>query len=256
MIIYGFQNIRALLDHQAKIFSLHVMIKENSDRNAEILGLAKKLKVEVYQYDSRSKSSFEREFKKAGGADAELSSSQNVFANVPEPKIWDMDELLATIEMNQSPPPLVLLLDELTDPQNLGSIWRSAAAYGVSGIFLTEHRSSAITPAALRISSGGFLFVPLARITNLSQAMERLKEKGFWILGTSEHAKEDINATHLNSPLAVVIGNEERGLRQLTEKNCDWLVKLPCSGSIISLNAAVATAATLSLARYVQAQNK
>ena len=132
------------------------------------------------------------------------------------------------------------------------TVLRSAAAFGVSAVVVTEHRSSPLTAAAARISSGGFLFVPICRVTNLAQALDIVKEKGFWVLGLSENARDDFDTARLDAPLALIIGNEERGIRQLTEKKCDWLLKLPTTGQLPSLNAAVAAAVSLALVRQSQ----
>jgi len=250
MILYGFHTLQALLQSDTKIQSMYLQDREGSERNQELKQLAKDKKINVQTFGGKDKAAFEREFKRHGGTDQELASSQGAFALVPEPQYSDLEELLITLEDKKFP--IILFLDEITDPQNLGSILRSAAAFGVSALVITEHRSRTITEVAARISSGGFAFVPVCRVVNLVQSIELAKEKGFWILGMSERAKDGLSTVRLDAPLAIVIGNEEKGMRQLTEKNCDWLIKLPAEGQLQSLNAAVATGATLALVRYVQ----
>lgn len=250
MIIYGFHAVQALFDSGAKVQSVHLQEREGGERNKELIAKARERRVDVRNYPAREKGSFEREFKRLGGTDAELPSSQGVFAQVPDPQYSDLEELLQTLESEKFP--IILFLDELTDPQNLGSILRSAAAFNVKAVVVTEHRSSPLTATAARISSGGFVFVPVCRVTNLAQSLELVKEKGFWVIGTSEHAKESFDSARLDGPLAIVIGNEEKGMRSLTEKNCDWLLRLPTNGPLQSLNAGVATAVALALVRQSQ----
>jgi 23S rRNA (guanosine2251-2'-O)-methyltransferase len=247
MIVIGYHAVEALLDSRYKVKSIHCLDR-SSGREGAVRTLAAQKKIPWHSYQPKDKSRFEAEFKRAGGSPAELETAQGVFAEIGEiESVPHLEMLRAAKEKEQYP--LVIYLDSITDPQNLGSILRSAAFFGVSGIVLTENRSSPLTPAAIKISSGGFIHVPISRVTNLVRAMEEAKEEGFWIVGLSEHAKEQFGTARLDSPLGVVIGNEETGVRQLTEKTCDFMVCLPGHGPLISLNAATATAVSLALIR-------
>ncbi|GGG10671.1 23S rRNA (guanosine(2251)-2'-O)-methyltransferase RlmB [Paenibacillus aceti] len=138
--------------------------------------------------------------------------------------------------------PFLLILDELEDPHNLGSILRTAECTGVHGVIIPKRRSVAVTATVSRTSAGAVEYVPVARVTNLVQTMEQLKEAGVWIVGTDVAAKEDIyrGGKILDGPVAIVIGNENKGMGRLVRETCDVLLKLPMSGRLNSLNASVA----------------
>lgn len=135
---------------------------------------------------------------------------------------------------------LWLALDSLQDPHNLGAIFRTASFFGVQGIVMTQERSAPLTGAAYDVSCGGIEDVPFAIQVNLQRAFEKAKEAGLWILGTSEHAHDNIASIQKDRPWLLVLGNEEKGLRRLTEESCDLLCKVPSVGGVTSLNVSVA----------------
>ena len=152
----------------------------------------------------------------------------------------DVSAMLARAE-KQGEAPFLLLLDRVQDPQNLGSLFRAAEAFGVHGVILPKHRSAHITPAVVNASAGAVEHLPVATATNLVNEMKALKEAGLWIAGLE--AREDavdLHTVDLSGPLAVVVGSEGFGLSRLVAETCDWLVRLPMRGRINSLNAAVA----------------
>lgn len=251
MIVMGFHAIEALLKSGHPVKSIHFLQRQEGGRASPLKGLAAEAKVGWREYSQKDKARFEAEFKRAGGTAAELESSQGIFAEAGEPRTVDHLELLRSAK-EREPFPIVIYLDSVTDPQNLGSILRSAAFFGVAGLVLTEHRSSPLTPAAIKISSGGFVHVPIARVPNLVRALEEAKEEGFWSVGLSEHATADFHQARFDSPLALVVGNEESGIRPLALKTCDYVLSLPARGALISLNAATAAAVTLALVREAQ----
>lgn len=138
---------------------------------------------------------------------------------------------------------LRLALEQVQDPRNLGSIFRSAAFFGVGGLVLTRDRSARVSDAAYDTASGGIEYVDYAVETNLRRVLEEAKQKGFWILGTSEHASTDLGSVPMDRQWLVVCGNEENGLRRLTLETCDEVCRIrPASGGVESLNVAVAAA--------------
>jgi 23S rRNA (guanosine2251-2'-O)-methyltransferase len=135
-----------------------------------------------------------------------------------------------------------LALDSLQDPQNLGAIFRSSAFFGVKGIIITVERSAPMSSTVYDISSGGVETVPFVQAINLKQALEKAKEAGLWILGTSEHAKEPLHKIAKDRPWLLVMGNEEKGIRRLTEEACDVMCSIPQkTDGVTSLNVSVAT---------------
>lgn len=147
-------------------------------------------------------------------------------------------------------PPLVLILDLLQDPQNLGTLIRTAEAVGVHGVIIQERRAAAITPAVVQASAGAVEHMRVAQVTNLVRAMEQLKAQGLWLVGL-EAAPEarPYDQVALSGPLGLVVGSEGAGLRRLVRETCDLLVRLPMRGQVTSLNAAVAGSIVLYLAR-------
>lgn len=250
MIVIGFHAVEAVLNSKHPIKNIYCLQKEGG-RAAELKSLAMKRKANWREFNGKDKAGFEAAFKRAGGGPAELETSQGIFAEIGEIQSVPHLELLK-IAREKEDYPIIVYLDGVTDPQNLGSMLRSGAFFGVAGIVMTEIRSSPLTPAAIKISSGGFIHVPTARVPNLARALEEAKEAGFWIVGLSEHASERFETARLDAPLGLVIGNEESGIRQLTAKTCDYTLSLPSHGELISLNAATAAAVSLALVREKQ----
>jgi 23S rRNA (guanosine2251-2'-O)-methyltransferase len=141
---------------------------------------------------------------------------------------------------------LWLALDSLQDPHNVGAIFRAAAFFGVQGIILTQDRSAPMTSTVYDVASGGLEYVPFAMPSNLQNAFEIAKKAGVWILGTSEHAHDDLNSIQRDRPWLLVLGNEEKGMRRLTEESCDLLCKVSGQGKVTSLNVSVAAGIMIS----------
>lgn len=152
----------------------------------------------------------------------------------------DEDDLMAIVA--EQPVPFVLILDCVQDPHNLGAILRTADAAGVHAVVAPKDKAAGITETVRRVSVGAADHVPFAQVTNLARTMERLKEAGVWIVGTSDHASsKSLYELDLKGPLAIVMGAEEKGMRRLTEENCDFLVAIPMAGRVECLNVSVAT---------------
>jgi 23S rRNA (guanosine2251-2'-O)-methyltransferase len=164
---------------------------------------------------------------------------QGVVAQVAAYDYVEVDDILARAEAKNEPP-FLLLLDEIEDPHNLGSILRTAECTGVHGVVIPKRRSAGLTAAVSKTSAGAVEYVPVARVTNLARTIEDLKRKGVWIAGADVAAEQLVYDANLKVPLAVVIGNEAKGVGRLIKESCDFLVKLPMFGQLNSLNASVA----------------
>lgn len=140
---------------------------------------------------------------------------------------------------------LILILDCVQDPHNLGAILRSADGAGVHAVVAPKDKAVAITETVRRISVGGADSVPFVQVTNLARTMERLKKAGVWLIGTSDHATKWLYEMDLKGPIGLVMGSEDKGMRRLTEENCDFLTKLPMAGKVECLNVSVATGVCL-----------
>jgi 23S rRNA (guanosine2251-2'-O)-methyltransferase len=144
--------------------------------------------------------------------------------------------------------PLLLVLDCIQDPQNLGTLLRTAEAVGVNGVIIAEDRAASITPAVVNASSGATEHLRVARVTNITRALERLKESDIWVVGLDASCApggQNYATVDLRGPLAIVVGSEGQGIRRLVRETCDLLVKLPMLGAVTSLNAAVAGSVVL-----------
>ncbi|MBO9606689.1 MAG: 23S rRNA (guanosine(2251)-2'-O)-methyltransferase RlmB [Paenibacillaceae bacterium] len=164
---------------------------------------------------------------------------QGVIAQAAAYAYVEVEDILAIAE-RRGEPPFLLILDEIEDPHNLGSILRTADCTGVHGVIIPKRRSAQLTATVSKTSAGAVEYVAVARVTNLVQTIEKLKERGVWIGGADGAAKQEAYRADLTIPLALVIGNEGSGIGRLVKESCDFLVKLPMFGRINSLNASVA----------------
>lgn len=165
---------------------------------------------------------------------------QGVVAQVAPYTYAEVDELIAIAEQ-KGEHPFLILLDEIEDPHNLGSILRTADCTGAHGVIIPKRRSAQVTATVSKTSAGAVEYVPVAQVTNLGQTIDQLKEKGVWVVGTDVDATQGIYDTEVfNGPVALVIGNEGKGMGRLIREKCDVLIKLPMEGKINSLNASVA----------------
>jgi 23S rRNA (guanosine2251-2'-O)-methyltransferase len=169
------------------------------------------------------------------------ANHQGIAVLIGEYAYLDLEEVLEVKEGA----PLLLVLDSITDPQNLGSIIRTALVLGVTGLVLPKDRSASITPAVVKVSAGASEHLPIARVTNLARTLAQLKETGFWIAGAVEKGGVLPETLDLRGPTALVMGNEHKGIRPLVSRGCDVLVTIPSAAEIASLNVAAATAALL-----------
>jgi len=138
------------------------------------------------------------------------------------------------------PGSLVLLLDGIEDPQNLGSLIRSAHCFGANGVVIPRDRAAGITPAVIKASAGAAGHIPVARVVNLTQAIDILKEKGFWVYGADAGADTELGSARFEGDIGLVMGSEGKGIRPLVRKHCDILVSIPLFGKVDSLNVSVA----------------
>jgi 23S rRNA (guanosine2251-2'-O)-methyltransferase len=166
---------------------------------------------------------------------------QGVVAAVAAYEYAEVDDLFAAAE-KKNETPFFLLLDEIEDPHNLGSIMRTADAVGAHGIIIPKRRAVGLTATVAKASTGAIEHIPVARVTNLARTIDELKEKGVWIAGTDAKGSEDYRRFDGTMPLGLVIGSEGKGMGRLIRDKCDFLIHLPMAGHVTSLNASVAAA--------------
>ncbi|MET3549990.1 23S rRNA (guanosine2251-2'-O)-methyltransferase [Paenibacillus favisporus] len=208
-----------------------IWIAENAQKHLTqpIIFEAKKLGVVIQQVDKRKLDQM-----------APGMQHQGVVAQAAPYAYAEVEDILQVAEA-KGEAPFILLLDEIEDPHNLGSILRTADCTGVHGVIVPKRRSAQVTATVSKTSAGAAEYVPVARVTNLGQTIEELKERGIWVVGTDVSASSEMYDTNVfDGPVAVVIGNEGKGMGRLIREKCDVLVKLPMKGQINSLNASVA----------------
>ncbi len=155
------------------------------------------------------------------------------------------EDILASAHGEKTKPGLIVLLDGVEDPHNLGAIIRTALAAGAHGVVIPERRAAGLTDTVARASAGALAHLPVAKVTNLARTMEKLKEAGYWLVGLDERADNSYTEVDYTSATGIVLGGEGGGLHELTRKRCDFVVSLPTTGPVKSLNVSVASGVVL-----------
>ncbi len=166
---------------------------------------------------------------------------QGIIASVAAYDYVEVEDILAKASEKKETP-FLLILDELEDPHNLGSILRTADAVGAHGVIIPKRRSVSLTATVAKASAGAIEYVPVARVTNIVRTIQDLKDQGVWVAGTDAQGTQDFREGDFTMPLALVIGSEGKGMSRLVRENCDFLYRLPMVGQVTSLNASVAAA--------------
>jgi 23S rRNA (guanosine2251-2'-O)-methyltransferase len=167
------------------------------------------------------------------------TNAQGVAAIKPAYKFHSLDDIIS--ESRSSSNPLILILDSIQDTHNVGAILRTAECSGVNGIIVTKHNSAPINATVVKTSAGATEHVKIASVNNLANTIKVLKQSGFWIVGSSLDNAKLYTEVDFTIPIALIVGNEEKGIRKLTADKCDFLVKIPMAGKLQSLNVSVAT---------------
>jgi 23S rRNA (guanosine2251-2'-O)-methyltransferase len=166
---------------------------------------------------------------------------QGVLAYIAAYQYAELDDLFTAAE-KKNEPPFFLLLDEIEDPHNLGSVMRTADAVGAHGIIIPKRRAVGLTATVAKASTGAIEHIPVVRVTNMARTIDELKDRGVWIAGTDATGSEDYRRMDGTIPLGLVIGSEGKGMGRLIREKCDFLIHLPMAGKVTSLNASVAAA--------------
>ncbi|MFJ4197610.1 23S rRNA (guanosine(2251)-2'-O)-methyltransferase RlmB [Pseudomonas sp. NPDC089534] len=231
--IYGVHAVEALLRHHPKrVKQIWLAESRNDPRVQPLIELANENRVPVGQAERRE-------------MDAWVEGvHQGVVAEVSPSQVWGeamLDELLDRTEGA----PLLLVLDGVTDPHNLGACLRSADAAGALAVIVPKDKSATLTPVVRKVACGAAEVIPLVAVTNLARTLEKLQQRGLWIVGTAGEAETSLYDQDLTGPTILIMGAEGKGMRRLTREHCDYLVNLPMAGSVSSLNVSVATGVCL-----------
>lgn len=233
-LLFGIHSIDAALTHDPKnILELYFETNSDNPRVRELSERARELGLKPH---SRDRAALDR---MTGGA-----RHQGAVARYRAPPPRSESDLYELVD-NAEKDTLLLVLDGVTDPHNLGACLRSAEAAGVTAVVVPKDKAAGITPTVRRASSGAADRVAFFAVTNLARTLKALKEKGVWLVGLAGDAKQDFYALDLKGPLGIVMGSEGEGMRRLTSESCDFLAHIPMRGNVESLNVSVATGVTL-----------
>lgn len=227
--IYGIHAVKAVLEKDpARFIEAYVLKGRQDERLMPLLNQLQQYGISIQQMGRKPLD------EKSNGA-----NHQGIIARVKAAKQLNENDLDAILANNAQP--LLLVLDGVTDPHNLGACLRNADAAGVAAVIVPKDRSSPLTATVSKVACGAAETVPLVRVTNLARTMRALQEQGVWFVGTAGEATHDVYQAKLTGPLAIVMGAEGDGMRRLTRETCDDLIKIPMAGTVSSLNVSVAS---------------
>ncbi len=172
---------------------------------------------------------------------SDTGNHQGVIAMGAAYRYYDIDHMIE-LAQSRNEEPFIIVLDEIKDPYNLGSIIRTADAVGAHGVIIPKRRAAALTAMVAKASAGAIEYVPVARVVNIAKALDELKDKGLWIFGADIEGPDTYYKSDLKGPVALVIGSEGRGMNRLVKERCDILINIPMGSGVSSLNASVAGA--------------
>ena len=227
--VEGRNAVIELLESGKDINKLYITKGEKNGSINKIIALAKENKVVIVEKDKKQMEEM-----------AQTDNYQGVIAIVPPFEYCEIDDILNYAKEKEENP-FVLILDGIEDTHNLGAIIRTAETAGVHGIIIPKRRAASVNSTVSKVSCGAVEYMRIARVSNITDSINKLKEEGLWICGTSISAEKYYFNQDLTGPLGIVIGNEGKGMSDLVEKNCDFLVKIPMMGKVESLNASVST---------------
>ena len=227
--IEGRNSVIELLESQKDINKIFVTKGERHGSINKILAMAKERNVIIVEKDKKQMAQM-----------AQTPNHQGVIAIVPPFEYCEIEDILENAKIKNEDP-FILILDGIEDTNNLGSIIRTAETAGVHGIIIPKRRAASVNSTVSKVSAGAVEHIKIARVTNISDSIQKLKDNGLWICGTDIDAKNYYYDQDLKGPLGIVIGNEGQGMSEKVKKNCDFLVKIPMKGKVTSLNASVST---------------
>ena len=227
--VEGRNAIIELLESGKDINKLYITKGDKIGSINKIIAMAKERKVVIVEKDKNQMEKM-----------AQSDNYQGVIAIVPPFEYCEMDDIL-DFAREKEENPFILILDGIEDTHNLGAIIRTAETAGVHGIIIPKRRSASVNSTVSKVACGAVEYMRIARVNNINDCIKKLKEAGVWICGTDVDANEYYFNQDLKGPLAIVIGNEGKGMSDLVKKNCDFLVKIPVMGKVQSLNASVST---------------
>ena len=227
--IEGRNAVLELLESNKDINKIYITAGEKRGSINKIIAMAKEKKIIIVEKEKRQMDIM-----------AGTENYQGVIAIVPPYEYVDIKDILDEAK-KRNEDPFILILDGIEDTHNLGAIIRTAEAAGVHGIIIPKRRAASVNSTVSKIACGALQYMKIARVSNVTDVINKLKEQGIWICGTDVNTDKYYYNQDLTGPLAIVIGNEANGISNLVKKQCDFLVKIPIIGNMQSLNASVST---------------
>ncbi len=227
--VEGRNAVLELLKSDKDINKIFVTKGEKHGSINKIISMAKEKRIVIVEKDKRQMQQM-----------AQNENYQGVIATVPPFEYCEIEDILEEAK-SKNENPFILILDGIEDPHNLGSIIRTAETAGVHGIIIPKRRAATVNSTVGKVSAGAVEYMKIARVTNISNAIEELKRQGVWICGTDINANKYYYNEDFTGPIGIVIGNEGTGISEKVKKNCDFLTKIPMKGKVGSLNASVST---------------
>ncbi len=225
--VEGRNSVIELLESGRDINKIFISEGERHGSISKIIAMAKERKIIINEINKSKLNQM-----------AQTDNHQGVIAIVPPFNYCEVEDILKEAQSRKEPS-FILILDGIEDPHNLGSIIRTAETAGVHGIIIPKRRSASVNATVSKVSAGAVEYMKIARVNNINETMQYLKDNGIWIYGTDMEANKQYTEEDYKGPVAIVIGSEGYGMNRLVKENCDFLIKIPMKGKITSLNASV-----------------
>ena len=227
--IEGTNAVIELLESGKDINKIYISKGDKTGSINKIIAMSKERKVVLVEKDKNQMEKM-----------AQTENYQGVIAIVPPFEYCEVEDIIEYAKEKEEAP-FILILDGIEDTHNLGAIIRTAETAGVHGIIIPKRRSASVNSTVAKVACGAVEYMKIARVNNINDCINKLKDAGIWICGTDVNAKDYYFNQDLKGPLGIVIGNEGKGISELVKKNCDFLVKIPVMGKVQSLNASVSS---------------
>ena len=226
-LIEGRNPVLEALKSGKSIEKIYIQKGEKQGSVVKIISLAQKNKIPVTEVDKNKINSM-----------SETKSHQGVIAAVSPIEYVSVEYIIQSAK-DKGEPLFVVVLDEIEDPHNLGSIIRTANAAGAHGVIIPKHRNASVTSTVVKTSAGACFYTPVAKVTNLVRTIKQLKDAGVWFIGADMNGDKNIYDADFSGAVGIIVGNEGKGISRLVKEECDFLVNIPMLGKIESLNASV-----------------
>lgn len=226
--VFGKNNVTELLLSEATVERVYLSGDVKNSNYKKIVALCKEKGVPIVHIDTA-----------AMNRKAPNVNHQRVLAYAAQKEYVSIEEILKVAE-DRNEPPFIIVADELADPHNLGAILRSADAFGAHGVIISKRRAVGLTPSVAKASGGAIHHIPVARVSNLAQTIEELKEKNVWIYGCDMSGENVYYEQDYSGGVALIVGSEDTGISRLLREKCDFFVRIPMKGKVSCLNASVA----------------